>query len=346
MASGASSQRLEFSMRAEVEPSTAAGFKLFGVPLIGATPENAHKLLLTIGLVACVLALGWGLRKVIALGQGLVNWHRVLFWVRQAINLLLAVTLVFGVLSIWFDDPARLGTAAGLLSAGLAFALQKVITATAGYFVILRGRTFNLGDRIVMGGVRGDVIALSFMQTTILEMGQPPPVQSDSPAMWIRSRQYTGRIVTVSNSKVFDEPVYNYTREFPFIWDEIKLPVRYQDDRAKVEQLLVDAARAHTDGFRSRAEEFSDEMKRVYGHAMSDFEPRVYWRLTDNWLELTLRFLAPVHGVRELKDAISRDILSGLDEEGISVASATYDVVGMPTLRISADARLGAPPAS
>ena len=115
MASGASSQRLEFSMRAEVEPSTAAGFKLFGVPLIGATPENAHKLLLTIGLVACVLALGWGLRKVIALGQGLVNRHRVLFWVRQAINLLLAVTLVFGVLSIWFDDPARLGTAAGLL---------------------------------------------------------------------------------------------------------------------------------------------------------------------------------------------------------------------------------------
>jgi small-conductance mechanosensitive channel len=177
-------------------------------------------------------------------------------------------------------------------------------------------------------------------------MGQPPPVQSDSPAMWIRSRQYTGRIVTVSNSKVFDEPVYNYTREFPFIWDEIKLPVRYQDDRAKVEQLLVDAARAHTEGFKSRAEEFSDEMKRVYGHAMSDFEPRVYWRLTDNWLELTLRFLAPVHGVRELKDAISRDILSGLDEEGISVASATYDVVGMPTLRISADARLGAPPAS
>jgi small-conductance mechanosensitive channel len=86
-----------------------------------------------------------------------------------------------------------------------------------------------------MGGVRGDVIALSFMQTTILEMGQPPPVQSDSPAMWVRSRQYTGRIVTVSNSKVFDEPVYNYTREFPFIWDEIVLPIRYQDDRARIE---------------------------------------------------------------------------------------------------------------
>lgn len=173
-----------------MEASTATGFKLFGVPLIGATPENAHKLLLTVGLVACLLTLGWTLRKLIALAPKPGNRDGILFWVRQAINLLLAVMLVLGVLSIWFDDPTRLTTAAGLLSAGLAFALQKVITATAGYFVILRGRTFNLGDHIVMGGVRGDVIALSFMQTTILEMGQPPPVQSDSPAMWVRSRQY------------------------------------------------------------------------------------------------------------------------------------------------------------
>ncbi len=44
----------------------------------------------------------------------------------------------------------------------------------AGYMVILRGKTFNVGDRIVMGGVRGDMIALDFMQTTIMEMGQPP----------------------------------------------------------------------------------------------------------------------------------------------------------------------------
>lgn len=69
--------------------------------------------------------------------------------------------------------------------------------------------------------------------------------------------------MTVSNSKVFDEPVYNYTREFPFIWDEIKLPVRYQDDRVTVERLLVEAARAHTSHFETKATEFSEEMKRV-----------------------------------------------------------------------------------
>ncbi len=63
---------------------------------------------------------------------------------------------------------------------------------------------------------RGDVIDLDFTQTTIMEMGQPPPVQNAEPAMWVQSRQYTGRMVTVSNARVFDEPVFNYTREFAF----------------------------------------------------------------------------------------------------------------------------------
>ena len=63
--------------------------------------------------------------------------------------------------------------------------------------------------------------------------------------MWVHSRQFTGRIVTVTNDKVFDEPVYNYTHEFPYIWDEMRLPIRYQDDRAAAEQILLEAARRH-----------------------------------------------------------------------------------------------------
>jgi small-conductance mechanosensitive channel len=201
------------------EPSNT--LQIFGVRLIGATAENGRKLLLTLAFIVAALALGWLLRMAVASLTRLRARQRVAFWSRQVVNLGTAALLLIGVLSIWFDDPNRLATAAGLVTAGLAFALQRVITATAGYFVILRGRTFNVGDRIVMGGVRGDVVALSFMQTTIMEMGQPPPVQSDSPAMWVHSRQYTGRIVTVSNAKVFDQPVYNYSHHFPYLWEEM-----------------------------------------------------------------------------------------------------------------------------
>jgi small-conductance mechanosensitive channel len=165
---------------------------------------------------------------------------RAFFWARQGVRLAVAVLGLLAVVSIWFDDPARLATGLGLVTAGLAFALQKVITAIAGYFVILRGQTFNVGDRISMGGVRGDVIALSFTQTTIMEMGQPPDVQGADPAMWVRSRQYTGRVVTVSNARVF-EPVYNYTRELPCIWEEMRLGVPYRADRARAEAILLES---------------------------------------------------------------------------------------------------------
>ena len=169
---------------------------------------------------------------------------RFRFWSRQAVSILITLLLLVCLLSIWFDDPARLGTVFGLVTAGVAFALQRVITAVAGYFVILRGKTFNVGDRILMGGVRGDVIGLTFMQTRIMEMGQSPREETDSRS-WVHSRQFTGRIVTVTNDKVFDEPVYNYTHEFAYIWDEIRLPARYADDRATAEAILLEAARAH-----------------------------------------------------------------------------------------------------
>lgn len=317
-----------------IDTASSGAIRIFGVTLIGATPENGRKLLLTILFVLVVLALGRVLRWATSWIVDRLGSRRAAFWSRQIVNLTLAVILLMGVLSVWFDDPNRLATAAGLVTAGLAFALQRVITATAGYFVILRGRTFNVGDRIVMGGVRGDVIGVSFMQTTILEMGEPPAVQAADPAMWVHARQYTGRVVTVTNAKVFDEPVYNYTREFPLLWEEISVPVRYGDDRNRAEAILLEAAAKHTADIAELGAEELEELRRRYFLPTDDPRPRVYWRLTDNWLELTVRFLAHQRGIRELKDAISREILTRFDEAGIAVASSTYEIVGVPKLRL------------
>ena len=308
--------------------------ELFGVRLVGINAGNLTKLVFTLVFIALVLLLGsfarWLSSRVL---RGRAR-EQAQFWTRQAIKLATAVLMILGLLSIWFEDPARLGTALGLVTAGLAFALQKVVTAVAGYFVILRGKTFNVGDRIVMGGVRGDVIALGFIQTTIMEMGQPPPVQGADPAMWVKSREYTGRIVTVSNSKIFDEPVYNYSRDFPYLWEELALPITYSSDRSRAEQILLEVAERHTVPISDLSQEALEEMQRRYAVKGAEMHPKVYYRLTDNWLELTVRFIAKDHGIRGLKDAMSRDILKALDNAGIGMASATFEIVGLPPLRI------------
>lgn len=308
--------------------------EILGIRLVGINAENGQKLLLTIVFILIIFLLRRGAKILTQkLMRGSHN-ERVRFWTRQAINLASAVLLLLSLISIWFDDPTRLATALGLVSAGLAFALQKVITSLAGYFVILRGKNFSIGDRITMGGVRGDVIALDFIQTTIMEMGQPPSVQSADPAVWVKSRQFTGRIVTVSNDKIFDEPVYNYTRDFPYLWEEISIPITYSTDRERAEQILLECADRHTIQINQLSEEALQKMQKRYFIQTADLTPRVYYRITDNWLELTVRFIVTDHSIRNIKDAVSRDILKAFDRAGIGIASATFDIVGFPSLKI------------
>jgi small-conductance mechanosensitive channel len=318
-----------------VGPNSA--LQIFGVKLVGVHADNGRKLLFTICFIILLYLLGKLLHGAAAITLGRLRNRRIEFWTRQAIRLTVTIIMVVGIMSVWFDDPTRLATALGLVTAGLAFALQRVVTAIAAYFVILRGNTFNVGDRITMAGVRGDVIALNLTQTTIMEMGQPPGEQGDSPSMWVKARQYTGRIVTVTNDKIFHEPVYNYSREFPFIWEEMQIPVAYKDDREMAERILLEAAGKYTLPISELSEDSVRELERRYFITRAHMEPRVFWRLTDNWIEMSVRFICQTHGVRDIKDNMSRHILKEFDTAGISLPSATFELVGLPPLRIESE---------
>ncbi len=314
------------------------GLEVFGVRLLGFNAQNTRKLLFTLALFVLLYVISKLLRTIAKAVTSNRKEHRISFWARQGISLLTFVLGIIGFLSIWFDNPSRLATGAGLVAAGVAFALQKVITSMAGYFVILRGNTFNVGDRITMGGVRGDVVKLNFMQTVIMEMGQPPSVQDAAPSIWVQSRQFTGRIVTVSNSTVFDTPVYNYTRDFPYLWEEMHIPIAYRDNRARAEEILLEAAGKESLDIAKMAAADLKALEDRFFLRPADLKPRVYWRLTDNWVELTVRFLVKDHDIRGVKDRMSREIISELDKAGIGIASGTYEIVGLPPVRVEMQA--------
>ena len=304
----------------------AHGLKIFGVVLIGATQHNWHKLILTVAFVAIAWIIAWVLRQILKLFIGTRSGTRFQFWAKQGVSLVVAAILILGVMSIWFDSPARLASVLGLIGAGIAFALQRVITAVAGYFVILRGKTFNVGDRIQMGGVRGDVIGLTFMQTRIMEMGESPREKDDDKS-WVHSRQFTGRIVTVTNDKVFDCPVYNYTHEFAYIWDEISVPIAFHQDFAKAEQIILDAANREAQTEERMGKEEVKRVEKRFGIDTGDISPRVFWRITEDWLELTVRFLGPDHGIRHIKDRMTREIMEGFEKANILIAATRQEGV-------------------
>ncbi|AHG88269.1 MscS Mechanosensitive ion channel [Gemmatirosa kalamazoonensis] len=315
---------------------------VFGVRLLGLGADTGRKLLLTVALIVALFVLrtviGWAVGWAGHRRRTNEHTERTRFWTRQVVSLATVALLLFGVVSIWFDEPGRLATAAGLVTAGIAVALQRVITSFAAYFIILRGRVFTVGDRITMGGVRGDVVQLGFMQTAVMEMGEPPGEQGDPPSVWVSARQYTGRIVRVTNDKIFDTPVYNYTREFPFLFEEIHIPIRYDADRARAESILLDVARRHTDDIARDAKGALERLReRYFLPDEVSLGPAVYWRLTDNWIDMSVRFTTRERGARGVKDRMSRDIIAEFDAAGLGLASGTYEIVGMPPLRVQLD---------
>lgn len=309
---------------------------IHGVKFVGLGSDTVVKLLLTVGLVLGLFVLSQVLGAVSRLVVRGRRREATGFWARQGVHLVTVILLVAGTLSIWFNSPGRLATVIGLVTAGLAFALQTVITAIAGYIVILRGKTFDVGDRIVMGGVRGDVIALGFIQTTIMEMGQPPAVQDAEPPMWVSSRQYTGRVVTVNNGQIFQEPVYNYTRDFPYIWDQMTISVPYGTDYEAAEHVMLEAVCRHTEDISKISQESMEVMERRYSITRPDLQPAVYYRITPGSLDLIVRFLLHVHGGHDVKDAMTREILKGFGQAGITIGPGAmdYEITKLPPLRI------------
>lgn len=228
------------------------------------------------------------------------------------------------ILSIVFGFGGNFATIIGILGAGVAFASQEVIGSFAGYLNIIMGNIFRIGDRIRIGNVVGDVLAISMLRTTVMEIGE-----------WVKADQYTGRVVSLANRVVFSDPVFNYTQHSRYLWDEIMIPVTYDTNWRRAVEIILARGQELTSRFHVEARAEFEEMKRKYP-SLHDVpvEPSVYIAMTDNWIELTLRYVVEARNRRTVKAEMHSDLLQCFDEEpGIKVASVTIDIVGFPSLK-------------
>lgn len=280
------------------------------------TTSATGRLVTTAALLVASLVLA-------AVAGRLVTWRAgdpySRYYLRKAVHAVVGLAFLVGLALLWRPFAGQLAVVLGFATAGLAFAMQEVIGALAGWVSILTGRHFRVGDRIEVGGVRGDVLDLSPLRTTILEVGSGRDEDS-----WVRGRQYTGRVVTVSNKTVFSEPVFNSSAAFDYLWEELVLPVRYSDDWRLAERILTEEAQRASAS--DEARHAIAEIRRRYPVGTAEVEPRVFVRATDDWIELAARFVVPVRDARAAKDGMTRRVLDRLDEHGIAVASATQDI--------------------
>jgi hypothetical protein len=116
------------------------------------------------------------------------------------------------------------------------------------------------------------------------------------------------------------------------------LPISYKDDRSVVERIMLEAASRETIEIGEIAAPTLKILEEKFAIKPGDIRPRVFMRLTDNWVELSVRFLCSNHDIRGLKDRMSREIIQNLDKAEIGIASSTYDIVGLPVIRVQLEA--------
>jgi small-conductance mechanosensitive channel len=212
------------------------------------------------------------------------------------------VTVTLGILlvgRIWFAGIQPLATFLGLVTAGLAIALQDIVKSFAGWAFILWRRPFALGDRIQIGSYSGDVIDIRIFKFTMLEIGN-----------WVDADQSTGRLIHLPNSLVLTDVIANYGQGFQFIWDEMPVLLTFESNWKKAKKILEKIATRHAAHLTGEAERKIKAASKKYMIFYEKLTPVVYTSVEDCGVLLTLRFLIEPRKRRSSEEAIWEDILT------------------------------------
>ena len=276
-----------------------------------------------LALLAIVLAFVYGFAEV---------WRRTIFKYvhdprrRYQFLLLRKIVLWFVVvIVIAFAFASQLGsvaTFAGLITAGVAVALQNVILSIAGYFFLIGRFGIRVGDRVQIAGVTGEVVDVGLVRLHLMELvggGETP----------------TGRVVAFSNSIVF-QPTAGLFKQIPgtsFVWHEIMLTLAPQSDYHAVEERLMGVVESTFKEYQGEMERQRAHMERIVSSgSVASLKPRGRLRFTGAGLEVSIKFPVSLQNAAEIDDRVTRELLEAINRDPkLKLADSSAPVIRLST---------------
>jgi small-conductance mechanosensitive channel len=220
--------------------------------------------------------------------------HQVRTWFRYAA----ATVFVFFAVALFADALAGFGTVFALLAAAVAIALQDVLKSVVGWLHLSSRTGVQVGARVEVNGVVGDVIDVGVLKTTVMEVGN-----------LVFGNQTTGRVVTIPNFSFLSQNVFVETVGNPYVWQELRLVVTYESDWEAAEAILREAGDAHHAEIAEEVERGFVKMQHRFAYRPGKLTPIVYTLVAENGVDLTLRFLTHARRRRGSMDRITRQVL-------------------------------------
>jgi len=218
--------------------------------------------------------------------------------------------------SILFEDRlGRLSFALGVAGAGVAVALQDVLASIAGAFSIGFSKLYTVGDRVQIGDTRGDVIDISLLRTTLMEVGS-----------WVGRDLYSGRIVRIPNNAVLKGSVFNYSQGFRFIWDQIKVVLTITSDAALARAMLLRVASEAVGEYLVAAQNSWNAVSDDYRTENPPIEPVVALAVNAASLEFTVNYVVDYTKRTEMQDRLFTKIVEEVGKSDGLLAWASSGV--------------------
>jgi small-conductance mechanosensitive channel len=223
--------------------------------------------------------------------------RRIVIWISIAIIIALAFA----------TELSSVATFAGLLTAGVAVALQNVILSVAGYFLLIGKYGIRVGDRVQIAGVTGEVVDVGLVRLHLLELGTSG---TDS--------QPSGRIVAFSNSIVF-QPTSGLFKQIPganFVWHEITLTFAPESEYHVVKQRIAKALDVAFSKYREYIERQSRQMEAsVNSLAAIEIRPRTRVHYSATGVEAVVHFPVEPQRASEIDDQVMHELLAEIERE-------------------------------
>lgn len=254
---------------------------------------------LIVGFIILIIQ-GISLRHVRKKHQGQIKR----FATKKLVNSIYLGLYVIILLVVWYESSNYIIAFLGVFSAGIAFGIRDIIVDMIGGMYILWAVPFKIGDRIQIGEEIGDVIDVSLLHFSVLEV-DPYTVGGQS----------TGRIMQIPNMMVFSTPFKNYEKGFRFVWHEMKVNIHKDSDWEKAKGKLYELLEKCTEKVRQEAEEQIHEAGKSYAIYYNNLTPIIYTQIKEGHIAFTLRFLCEPRKVRITEHLLWEGILKLIKEE-------------------------------
>jgi small-conductance mechanosensitive channel len=280
------------------------GSKLIPVPQN--TADLARRFLRGAVMVIIVLAIAKAV-SIYAIGR--VEDAAARFTLRRVEHLIVALVIAVIVIGVVFVNWYTAVISVGIGSVIVGLAVQTPMTSFLGWIYILVRRPYRVGDRIQIEDATGDVIDVSYLDTTLWEFG----------GKYLSSDHPSGRVIKFPNSKVLSAMVFNYSWPlFPYIWNEIKFNIAYNSDlRFVTDTMQKITAEEIGEDMIERVGVFRELLAKTPVDELQVRErPRVIFRVSENtWLEAIVRYLAPPREAGSIKTRLIPKLLAALNAE-------------------------------